>query len=177
MKPNKSGKKVASRKKSKKSKESKSSKKSKKPKKSTKKEPETDQKVSKFIKNHFKIKKPAKTSKKASKPANKMKRVQKTIQKVPKVERSVKIKTETEPSTRRTVQPQKTDEEMSFYKQAAHKEEFSGDTFGVDFSQGADYEQETFVVSDTEMGHFAEDILEEARRESRKELAEASSSE
>lgn len=179
VKPNKSGKKVASRKKSKKSKESKSSKKSKKlkkPRKSTKKEPETDQKVSKFIKNHFKVNKPAKTSKKATKPAKKIKRVQKTIQKVPKVERSVKIKTETKPSTRRTVQPQKTDEEMSFYKQAAQKEEFSGD-FGGDFSQGADYEQETFVVSDTEMGHFAEDILEEARRESRKELAEASSSE
>ena len=167
VKPNKSGKKVVSRKKSKKSK------KPKKPRKSTKKEPESDQKVSKFIKNHFKVKKPAKTSKKATKPAKKMKRVQKTIQKVPKVERPVKIKTETEPSTRRTVQPQKTDEEISFYKQAAQKEEFSGD-FGGDFSQGADYEQETFVVSDTEMGHFAEDIMEEARRESRKELAEGS---
>ena len=162
VKPKKSGKSVTSKKKTKKAR------------KPTNKKP--DQKKSKFIKNHFKaIKKQATIPKIAAKSVKKIKKVLKTVKKSPTV-KFVKIHSEfanepkisetgAEPRPRRTVHPQKTDEEMSFYKQLGQKEEFSGDVI-----LEADYEQETFVVSDTEMGHFAEDILEEARRESRKEL-------
>jgi len=164
----KSGKKVASKKKTKKVR------------KVINKEPQANQKVSKFIKNHFKVKKQAKPSKKAKKSVKKVKKVAKTVKKEPKFVKTVNIKSEpvvetqlsetgVEPSTRRTVHPQKTDEEMSFYKQNAQKEEFSGD-YG-------DLKQDSFEVSETEMEHFAEDILEEARRESRKELAETTNSE
>merc|ERR1712127_654601 len=134
----KSGKKVASKKKTKKVR------------KVINKEPQANQKVSKFIKNHFKVKKQAKPSKKAKKSVKKVKKVAKTVKKEPKFVKTVNIKSEpvvetqlsetgVEPSTRRTVHPQKTDEEMSFYKQNAQKEEFSGD-YG-------DLKQDSFEVS------------------------------
>jgi len=149
--------------------------------------PESHQKVSKFIKNHFKSKKQAKTSKKSAKSAKSVKKPRTPTK--PKTIRAVKPKPATkneisetvvDSATRRTVHPQKTDEEMNFYKQTAKKEDFSGDyveqedfkqeNFKQEDFKQENFEQDSFVVSETEMDHFAEDILEEARRESRKEL-------
>lgn len=124
--------------------------------------------VSKFIKNHFKFEKQAKTSKKTTKSVKKVKKepkVAKTVEKEPKVVKTVKIK-----AGRRTVQPQKTDEEMSFYKK---NEINSNDWPSGDYGN---FDSNSFEVEEEDMNHFAEDIMEEARRESRKELAETTES-
>jgi hypothetical protein len=159
------GKKVASKKNTKKAK------KVSKVRKTPKDKPEvelTATEVSKFIKNHFKFEKQAKTSKKTTKSVKKVKKepkVAKTVEKKPKVVKTVKIK-----AGRRTVQPQKTDEEMSFYKK---NEINSNDWPSGDYGN---FDSNSFEVEEEDMNHFAEDIMEEARRESRKELAETTES-
>lgn len=186
------GKKVASKKNTKKAK------KVKKVRKTAENEPEvelTAAEVSKFIKNHFKIKKQAKTSKKTTKSVKRVKKVKKqpkvakTVKKEPKVVKTVKIKAEPVVETqisdtgvetsRRTVHPQKTDEEMSFYKKNEinsndDQQKLSSLPSG-DFFYG-DFDNDSYEVEEEDMNHFAEDIMEEARRESRKELAETTES-
>jgi len=182
----KAGKKVASKKNTKKAK------KVRKVRKTAENEPEvelTAAEVSKFIKNHFKIKKRAKTSKITTKSVKKEPKVAKTVKKEPKAVKTVKIKAEPVIETqisdtgvetsRRTVHPQKTDEEMSFYKKNEinsndDQQRLSSLPSG-DFFYG-DFDNDSYEVEEEDMNHFAEDIMEEARRESRKELAETTES-
>jgi len=143
--------------------------------------------VSKFIKNHFKIQKQAKTSKKTTKSVKKVKKepkVAKTVKKEPiKVVKTVKIKagpviktqisnTDLETS-RRTVHPQKTDEELSFYnKNEINSNDNPPRLSSLPSGDYGDFNNDSYEVEEEDMDHFAEDIMEEARRESRKELAE-----